>query len=115
MDSLYEAHIRYLNKALFRCILNKKARPVHKIIIDIFNIVAKFSIVLTSRPWTKTRESRVVTEVRERRRGRSETRTSAGSGGGGGGGGGGGVREGHTGRDGLPGTDTFSNWTHYRP
>ena len=33
----------------FRCILNKKARPVHKIIIDIFNIVAKFSIVLTSR------------------------------------------------------------------
>ena len=40
---------RYLNKALFRCILNKKARPVHKIIIDIFNIVAKFSIVLTSR------------------------------------------------------------------
>ena len=49
VDSLYEAHIRYLNKALFRCILNKKARPVHKIIIDIFNIVAKFSIVLTSR------------------------------------------------------------------
>ena len=54
VDSLYEAHIRYLNKALFRCILNKKARPVHKIIIDIFNIVAKFSIVLTSR-WARSR------------------------------------------------------------
>jgi gamma-tubulin complex component 6 len=58
VDSLYSAHVRYLNKALFRCILNKKARPVHKIIIDIFNIVAKFSVVLTSRPWQKKRESR---------------------------------------------------------
>eukprot|EP00095_Tigriopus_kingsejongensis_P012337 maker-scaffold198_size266703-snap-gene-0.22 protein:Tk12337 transcript:maker-scaffold198_size266703-snap-gene-0.22-mRNA-1 annotation:"gamma-tubulin complex component 6" len=51
MDSLHEAHMKYLNKILFRCILNKKAKPVQKIIIDIFNIVVKFSLLLTSQSW----------------------------------------------------------------
>ncbi|XP_059096465.1 gamma-tubulin complex component 6-like isoform X2 [Tigriopus californicus] len=51
LDSLYDAHMKYLNKILFRCILNKKAKPVQKIIIDIFNIVVKFSLLLTSQPW----------------------------------------------------------------
>ena len=34
-----------------RCILNRKARPVHKIIVDLFNIVAEFSVLLTSADW----------------------------------------------------------------
>ena len=35
----------------FRCILNKKAKSVHKIIIDLFNIVVTFSLLLKSQPW----------------------------------------------------------------
>ncbi|XP_040564323.1 gamma-tubulin complex component 6 [Lepeophtheirus salmonis] len=48
LDELYEAHEKYLNKALFRCLLNKKAKPVQKIINDIFNIIVKFSLTLTN-------------------------------------------------------------------
>lgn len=34
-----------------RCILNPKAKAVQKIITDIFNIVAKFSLILTTEDW----------------------------------------------------------------
>ena len=32
--------------------MSKKARAVHKIILDIFGIVARFSRLLTSTPWS---------------------------------------------------------------
>ena len=43
-----------------RCILNKKAKPVHKTIVDTFSIVAKFSLLLTSRAWEYTEDGEAI-------------------------------------------------------
>ncbi|KAK6180241.1 hypothetical protein SNE40_012430 [Patella caerulea] len=51
LDDLYKVHGQYLEKAIFRCLLNKKAKPVMKIIQDIFSLILKFRIQLLSGSW----------------------------------------------------------------
>ncbi|EDO39038.1 predicted protein [Nematostella vectensis] len=51
LDDLHHHHVEYLNKAIFRSLLNKKAAPVMKIINDIFSLVLKFRAQLNSCPW----------------------------------------------------------------
>ncbi|XP_041460037.1 gamma-tubulin complex component 6-like isoform X1 [Lytechinus variegatus] len=51
LDDIREKHGLYLNKAILRCLLNKKAAPVMKIICDILSLVLKVRTQLTSAPW----------------------------------------------------------------
>ncbi|XP_072181800.1 gamma-tubulin complex component 6-like [Diadema setosum] len=51
LDDLREKHALYLNKAILRCLLNKKAAPVMKIICDILSLVLKVRTQLTSSSW----------------------------------------------------------------
>ncbi|XP_071960845.1 gamma-tubulin complex component 6-like [Antedon mediterranea] len=51
LDDLHNRHAEYLNKALFRCLLNKKAAPVMKIITDIFCLILKVRTQLVSSRW----------------------------------------------------------------
>jgi hypothetical protein len=43
LDDLISLHEKYLQRALFRCLLNSKAAPVMKIITDIFSSITRFS------------------------------------------------------------------------
>lgn len=51
LDDLRHRHTEYLNKAIFRSLLGKKAAPVMKLINDIFSLVLKFRTQLLSCPW----------------------------------------------------------------
>ena len=49
LDDLIAVHEKYLNRALFRCLLNSKAAPVMKIVRDIFSSITRFSGIISSR------------------------------------------------------------------
>ncbi|ESP05683.1 hypothetical protein LOTGIDRAFT_208649 [Lottia gigantea] len=51
LDDLHKVHGQYLEKAVFRCLLNKKAKPVMKIIQDIFSLILKFQNQLLNGNW----------------------------------------------------------------
>ncbi|CAH1265550.1 TUBGCP6 [Branchiostoma lanceolatum] len=51
LDELHQRHAEYLNKAIFRSLLSRKAGPVMKVITDIFNVILKFRIQLVSHSW----------------------------------------------------------------
>ncbi|CAH1784421.1 unnamed protein product [Owenia fusiformis] len=53
VDDLHHKHADYLNKAVFRCLINKRARPVMKIIEDIFTLILKFRTQLLSASWER--------------------------------------------------------------
>ncbi|XP_013775974.1 gamma-tubulin complex component 6-like isoform X2 [Limulus polyphemus] len=57
LDDLREAHVAYLQKACFRCLLTKKATPVMKIIQNIFNLILKFHSQLLFSPWQQQPDS----------------------------------------------------------
>lgn len=46
LDDLYECHVVYIKKVLFRCLLNNRSTPVMKLLNDIFTVVLKFSRLL---------------------------------------------------------------------
>lgn len=46
LDDLYECHVVYIKKVLFRCLLNNRSTPVMKLLNDIFTVILKFSRVL---------------------------------------------------------------------
>jgi len=49
LDDLISIHEKYLQRAMFRCLLNPKAAPVMKIITDIFSSITRFSGLVGSR------------------------------------------------------------------
>ena len=49
LDDLITMHEKYLNRALFRCLLNSKAAPVMKLVRDIFSSITKFSRLISMR------------------------------------------------------------------
>ena len=49
LDDLIAIHEKYLNRALFRCLLNPKAASVMKILRDIFSSITKFSGMICTR------------------------------------------------------------------
>ncbi|XP_065912106.1 gamma-tubulin complex component 6-like isoform X2 [Dysidea avara] len=51
LDDLRDRHSEFIDKALFRCLLSKKAAPVMNIIKDIFSNIHKFHFQLTSSVW----------------------------------------------------------------
>ncbi|XP_023941347.1 gamma-tubulin complex component 6 [Bicyclus anynana] len=51
LDDLYECHVVYIKKVLFRCLLNKRSMPVNRILNDIFTMALKFSRVLKAGEW----------------------------------------------------------------
>lgn len=51
LDDLHRIHSEYLDKTIFRCLLNKKAGPVMKIIQDIFSLILKFHFQLINAEW----------------------------------------------------------------
>ena len=61
LDDLHHRHTDYLNKAIFRSLLNKKASPVMKIISDIFSLVLKLHTQLMSAPWQQHQQTGHVT------------------------------------------------------
>lgn len=46
LDDLYECHVVYIKKVLFRCLLNNRSTPVMKLLNDIFTVILKFNRVL---------------------------------------------------------------------
>lgn len=46
LDDLYECHVVYVKKVLFRCLLNNRSTPVMSLLNDMFTVVLKFSRVL---------------------------------------------------------------------
>lgn len=46
LDDLYECHVVYIKKVLFRCLLNNRSTPVMKLLNDIFTVILKFSRLL---------------------------------------------------------------------
>ncbi|KAI5646358.1 spc97 / spc98 family domain-containing protein [Phthorimaea operculella] len=46
LDDLYDCHVVYVKKVLFRCLLNNRSTPVMKLLNDIFTVILKFSRVL---------------------------------------------------------------------
>ncbi|XP_028414465.1 gamma-tubulin complex component 6-like [Dendronephthya gigantea] len=61
LDDLHDCHADYLNKSLFRALLNKKAAPVMNIITDqIFTKVLKFHTQLVSSSWSVDQSSGLV-------------------------------------------------------
>ncbi|XP_005101891.1 gamma-tubulin complex component 6 [Aplysia californica] len=53
LDQLHQIHQNYINKALSRCLLNKKAEKVMKLIRDVFCLILKFRSQLVSGSWTQ--------------------------------------------------------------
>ncbi|CAB3244337.1 unnamed protein product [Arctia plantaginis] len=51
LDDLYECHVIYIKKVLFRCLLNNRSTPVMKLLNDIFTVILKFSRVLKAGEW----------------------------------------------------------------
>ncbi|XP_071784564.1 gamma-tubulin complex component 6-like [Asterias amurensis] len=58
LDDLHQKHADYLNKAVFRCLLNKKAAPVMKIITDILCLILKVRTQLVSASWVFDKEKK---------------------------------------------------------
>jgi len=56
IDDLHKYHVNYLNRIIFRSLLNKNAGPVLKIILDIFTLVLKFQYQLLSSDWKKNQD-----------------------------------------------------------
>lgn len=48
LDDLYDCHVVYIKKVLFRCLLNNRSTPVMKLLNDIFIVILKFSRVLNA-------------------------------------------------------------------
>ncbi|XP_064632951.1 gamma-tubulin complex component 6-like isoform X2 [Lineus longissimus] len=61
LDDLHHRHAEYLNKAVFRCLLNAKAAPVMKVIQDIFKLILRFHAYLTGFAWQKSATSGEIT------------------------------------------------------
>nr|KAG5711382.1 hypothetical protein BaRGS_006079 [Batillaria attramentaria] len=61
LDDLRRVHGEYLNKALFRCLLNKKAAPIMKIIQDISCLILKFCSQLASATWSQDPSTGAIT------------------------------------------------------
>ncbi|XP_013191581.1 gamma-tubulin complex component 6 [Amyelois transitella] len=51
LDDLYDCHVVYIKKVLFRCLLNNRSTPVMKLLNDIFTVILKFSRVLKAGEW----------------------------------------------------------------
>ncbi|XP_026330944.1 uncharacterized protein LOC113238320 [Hyposmocoma kahamanoa] len=51
LDDLYECHVVYIKKVLFRCLLNNRSTPVMKLLNDIFTVILKFSRLLKASEW----------------------------------------------------------------
>ncbi|XP_030023549.2 uncharacterized protein LOC115442605 isoform X1 [Manduca sexta] len=51
LDDLYECHVVYIKKVLFRCLLNNRSTPVMKLLNDMFTVILKFSRVLKAGEW----------------------------------------------------------------
>lgn len=51
LDDLRDRHSEFVDKAVFRCLLSKKAGPVMNIIKEIFTTIHKFHFQLTSSIW----------------------------------------------------------------
>ncbi|XP_047534081.1 gamma-tubulin complex component 6 [Vanessa atalanta] len=51
LDDLYECHVVYIKKVLFRCLLNNRSTPVMKLLNDIFTVILKFNRVLKAGEW----------------------------------------------------------------
>ncbi|KAM3962050.1 LOW QUALITY PROTEIN: gamma-tubulin complex component 6 [Aphomia sociella] len=57
LDDLYECHVVYIKKVLFRCLLNNRSTPVMKLLNDIFTVILKFSRVLKAGEWQQKEPS----------------------------------------------------------
>lgn len=53
LDDLIKIHDDYLNRAIFRCLLNTKAAKVMKIIRDMFGLILQFRSLLVAADWTR--------------------------------------------------------------
>ncbi|XP_053608311.1 gamma-tubulin complex component 6 [Plodia interpunctella] len=53
LDDLYDCHVVYIKKVLFRCLLNNRSTPVMKLLNDIFTVILKFSRVLKAGEWNQ--------------------------------------------------------------
>lgn len=51
LDDLHNVHCQYLDNAIFRCMLNKNAATLMKLIQDIFGLILKFHSQLTTASW----------------------------------------------------------------
>lgn len=51
VDELHQEHNKYLDNALFRCLLTKNAQPLMKVIQDIFRLILKFHQQLEAGTW----------------------------------------------------------------
>ena len=51
MDDLYNQHVEYLRKAIFRSLLSRKAAPVMSIISDLGTLILKLRAQLLASPW----------------------------------------------------------------
>ncbi|XP_072026264.1 gamma-tubulin complex component 6-like [Amphiura filiformis] len=60
LDDLHQKHAEYLNKAVFRCLLNKKAATLMKIITDILCLILKVRTQLISSSWIYDQASHAV-------------------------------------------------------
>ncbi|CAL1527089.1 unnamed protein product [Lymnaea stagnalis] len=63
LDQLCELHERYVDRAISRCLLEKKAEKVMKIIQDIFCLILKFRSQLVSAPWQRNEKQGEVTHA----------------------------------------------------
>ncbi|XP_061772713.1 gamma-tubulin complex component 6 [Nerophis ophidion] len=52
LDAIHRTHADYLNRAIFRALLTKKAAPVMNIIHSIFSFILKFRAQLIAQPWS---------------------------------------------------------------
>ncbi|KAK3103352.1 hypothetical protein FSP39_018661 [Pinctada imbricata] len=57
LDDLHRVHTQYLDMAIFRCLLNKKAQKVMKIIQDIISLILKFCAQLVNAVWCRDPDS----------------------------------------------------------
>nr|XP_022343594.1 gamma-tubulin complex component 6-like isoform X1 [Crassostrea virginica] len=57
LDDLIKIHDDYLNRAIFRCLLNAKAAKVMKIIRDMFGLILQFRSLLVAADWTRDKIS----------------------------------------------------------
>ncbi|XP_064400242.1 uncharacterized protein LOC135346526 isoform X2 [Halichondria panicea] len=65
-EELIQAHHNFINKAIFRCLLSKKAAPVMKLIQNIFSSILKFSSELTGERVCVERSYATMTETHNR-------------------------------------------------
>ncbi|KAJ8321814.1 hypothetical protein KUTeg_000285 [Tegillarca granosa] len=63
LDDLHRVHTDYLDRAIFRCLLNKKAAPLMKIIQDIFCLILKFRTQLINATWLQSADAGEMTNT----------------------------------------------------